>query len=81
MEVVDQIVGNQCANNADQHHGKPIGGGNIFPLRKLPDQCDRQNEAQPGMPVEVYVKPEERTPPSFLVKPFTDQVMRIFRQE
>ncbi|NEI19034.1 biotin/lipoyl-binding protein [Rhizobium leguminosarum] len=41
----------------------------------------RLDEAQPGMPVEVLVKTEERSPLSFLVKPFTDRVMRIFRQE
>jgi multidrug efflux pump subunit AcrA (membrane-fusion protein) len=41
----------------------------------------RLDEAQPGMPVEVFVKTKERTPLSFLVKPFTDRVMRIFRQE
>jgi len=43
MEIVDQIVGDQRANDADQHHGQPVGGGNIFLLRKLPDQGERQN--------------------------------------
>jgi len=34
----------------------------------------------PGMPAEVYVSTEERTAFSFLVKPFTDQMSRAFRE-
>lgn len=34
----------------------------------------------PGMPVEVYVSTEERTAMSYLVKPFTDQFSRAFRE-
>jgi hypothetical protein len=33
------------------------------------------------MPVEVYVQTDERTALSYLVKPFTDQMMRAFREE
>ncbi len=35
----------------------------------------------PGMPVEVFITTEERSPMSYLVKPFTDQMMRAFREE
>lgn len=35
----------------------------------------------PGMPVEVYIETEERTVISFLAKPFTDQLMKAFREE
>jgi HlyD family secretion protein len=35
----------------------------------------------PGMPVEVYVQTEERSALSYLTKPFTDQMMRAFREE
>jgi HlyD family type I secretion membrane fusion protein len=34
----------------------------------------------PGMPVEVFVSTQERTPVSYLVKPFTDQINRSFRE-
>lgn len=34
----------------------------------------------PGMPAEVYVSTQERTALSFLVKPFTDQMNRAFRE-
>ncbi|MBY2925584.1 HlyD family type I secretion periplasmic adaptor subunit [Rhizobium leguminosarum] len=40
-----------------------------------------ENKLMPGMPVEVFVQTEERTALSYLVKPFTDQVMRTFREE
>ncbi|NRP19502.1 Type I secretion system membrane fusion protein PrsE [Ensifer adhaerens] len=35
----------------------------------------------PGMPVEVFVQTDERTAISYLTKPFTDQMLRAFREE
>jgi HlyD family secretion protein len=35
----------------------------------------------PGMPVEAFVQTGERTVISYLVKPLTDQVMRMFREK
>ncbi|NTJ43911.1 HlyD family type I secretion periplasmic adaptor subunit [Agrobacterium larrymoorei] len=35
----------------------------------------------PGMPIEVYVHTAERSAWSYLTKPFTDQVMKAFREE
>jgi HlyD family secretion protein len=35
----------------------------------------------PGMPVEAFIETGERTALSYLVKPFTDQVARAFREE
>ena len=34
----------------------------------------------PGMPVEVFMSTGDRTAPSYLVKPFTDQMSRAFRE-
>ena len=34
----------------------------------------------PGMPAEVFVSTQERTAASYLVKPFTDQMNRAFRE-
>ena len=34
----------------------------------------------PGMPAEVFVSTQERTAVSYLVKPFTDQMSRAFRE-
>jgi HlyD family secretion protein len=35
----------------------------------------------PGMPVEVFLSTGERSALSYLIKPFTDQMMRSFREE
>jgi HlyD family secretion protein len=37
-------------------------------------------ELLPGMPVEAFIKTDERTPISFLVKPMTDYFNRAFRE-
>ena len=34
----------------------------------------------PGMPVEVFISTDERTPLSYLAKPFQDQIQRAFRE-
>ena len=34
----------------------------------------------PGMPVEAFIQTESRTVLSYLLKPFTDQLMRTFRE-
>ena len=34
----------------------------------------------PGMPVEAFVQTGERTVFSYLMKPFSDQFMRAFRE-
>jgi HlyD family secretion protein len=35
----------------------------------------------PGMPVETFIATEERTVASYVLKPLTDQVMHVFRQQ
>jgi HlyD family secretion protein len=35
----------------------------------------------PGMPVEAFIRTEDRTALSYLLKPLTDQIMRAFREE
>jgi HlyD family secretion protein len=39
------------------------------------------NKLMPGMPVEVFIQTDERTAISYLTKPFTDQMMKAFREE
>ena len=34
----------------------------------------------PGMPAEMFISTAERTAASYLVKPFTDQMNRAFRE-
>ncbi|WBU55985.1 HlyD family type I secretion periplasmic adaptor subunit [Paracoccus sediminicola] len=51
-------------------------------VRIPPDQRDRLGDLAlvPGMPVEVYIQTGERSPASYLVKPFTDYFIRAFRE-
>ena len=35
----------------------------------------------PGMPVEAFIKKQDRTVISYLVKPLTDQMQRALREE
>lgn len=48
-----------------------------------PDQLARLGTVQliPGMPVEVFIKTEDRKVLSYLLKPMTDQVARAFREQ
>ena len=51
---------------------------------KIPPEAlrDRSNiTLVPGMPVEVFVRTVERKVISYLVKPFTDQIYRAFREQ
>lgn len=41
----------------------------------------KENKLLPGMPVEVFVQTAERTAMSYILKPFTDQMMKAFREE
>lgn len=41
----------------------------------------KDNKLMPGMPVEVFVQTDERTALSYITKPFTDQMMKAFREE
>lgn len=47
------------------------------------DQADlnASNTLVPGMPVEVFIQTDERTAISYITKPFTDQMMKAFREE
>jgi HlyD family secretion protein len=40
-----------------------------------------KKKLMPGMPIEVYVQTDERAAWSYLAKPFTDQMMKAFREE
>ena len=47
-----------------------------------PEEVARLGEVKlvPGMPVEAFVQTGDRTMFSYLMKPFSDQLMRTFRE-
>ncbi|SMF35604.1 HlyD family secretion protein [Xaviernesmea oryzae] len=67
-----------AATSTDRSTGQPfyLATLSLDDVSKLGDR-----ELMPGMPVEVYVQTGERSALSYLTKPFTDQMMRAFREE
>ena len=45
------------------------------------EEAALNRKLMPGMPAEVFIQTESRTALSYLVKPFTDQALRAFREE
>ncbi|WP_173423535.1 hypothetical protein [Ensifer adhaerens] len=63
----------------DRNTGQPFYLATVEitePLDKLGGR-----KLMPGMPVEVFVQTDERTAISYLTKPFSDQMLRAFREE
>ncbi|NVD43070.1 HlyD family type I secretion periplasmic adaptor subunit [Ensifer sp. HO-A22] len=68
-----------AATTLDRNTGQPFYLATVEitePLDKLGGR-----KLMPGMPVEVFVQTDERTAISYLTKPFTDQMLRAFREE
>ena len=67
-----------AATTTDRATGQPYYLASI----ELPSgELFEGNRLMPGMPVEVFIQTEERTAISFLTKPFTDQMMKAFRED
>jgi multidrug efflux pump subunit AcrA (membrane-fusion protein) len=67
-----------AATTTDRATGQPYYLASI----ELPqDHIINNNKLMPGMPVEVFIQTDERTAISFLTKPFTDQMMKAFRED
>ncbi|WP_104668752.1 HlyD family type I secretion periplasmic adaptor subunit [Ensifer adhaerens] len=78
-ELMGEVAVVAAATTLDRATGQPyyLATINIAePVEKLGKQ-----KLIPGMPVEVYVQTDERTAISYLTKPFTDQMLRAFREE
>ncbi|MGF6159528.1 HlyD family type I secretion membrane fusion protein [Ensifer sp. KUDG1] len=68
-----------AATTIDRATGQPYYLATVDITQALDKLGDRK--LMPGMPVEVYVQTDERTAISYLTKPFTDQMLRAFREE
>jgi HlyD family secretion protein len=55
----------------------------VIRIKVSDDEIARLGDVKlvPGMPVEAYVKTDERTVMSYLIKPVHDQIMRAFREK
>lgn len=78
-ELTGQVDVVAAATTTDRTTGQPYY---LATVDITDDIAKLQNRKLiPGMPVEVYVQTDERTAISYLTKPFTDQMMRAFREE
>ena len=68
-----------AATTIDRATGQPYYLATVDITQAVDKLADRK--LMPGMPVEVYVQTDERTAISYLTKPFTDQMLRAFREE
>ena len=68
-----------AATTIDRATGQPYYLATVDITQAVDKLGDRK--LMPGMPVEVYVQTDERTAISYLTKPFTDQMLRAFREE
>ena len=61
-----------------------VTGINYYRVEVVPDETDllklESQELLPGMPVEAYLRTDERTPLSYLMKPVTDYFDRAMRE-
>jgi HlyD family secretion protein len=63
----------------DQRSGQPYY---LVRINLAPDEVERLGGLKlvPGMPVEAFIRTDERTMLSYLLKPLTDQARRAFRE-
>jgi HlyD family secretion protein len=62
---------------------KPDHSYYVVRIKVSDDEVARLGAAKlvPGMPVEAFVKTDERTVLSYLIKPMHDQIVRAFREK
>ena len=76
------VEGHLAAISADLIED-PRSGAFYYKARVVPEQLDQLSarglKVVPGMPIEAFIKTEDRTILSYLTKPFFDQANRAFR--
>lgn len=82
QRVTPELTGHVTNVSADTFTDETTGQ-TYFRVEVLPDDNEMtklgDNTVLPGMPVEIFIKTDERTPLSFLTKPLTDYFSRAMR--
>ncbi|MGC3939024.1 HlyD family type I secretion periplasmic adaptor subunit [Roseobacter sp. EG26] len=77
-------ISGQVSNLSADVFADEATGASYYQARVKPDPQEMSQlqgqELLPGMPVQLFIKSEERTPLSFLVKPLMDYLTRAFRE-
>jgi HlyD family secretion protein len=83
QRTTPEIFGHVVKLSADVFRDD-VTGASYYSAEILPNdgEIDRLGKVEllPGMPVEAFIKTEDRTPLSYLVKPFTDYFNRALRE-
>ena len=56
------------------------GSRNQNAVREFAVLAERMRERFPGMPVEAYIRTDDRTPMNYLIKPIADYFNKAFRE-
>ncbi len=82
QRVTPELFGHVTAVSADAFTDD-VTGQTYYRVEVLPDEGEMaklgDNTVLPGMPVEIFIKTDERTPLSYLTKPLTDYFSRSMR--
>ncbi len=84
MRTTPEVDGTLHAVSADSSTDAQTGASYYTARIALPASAIRRlgdRKLLPGMPVEVFVKTEDRNVLSYLMKPLSDQSVRAFREE
>ena len=65
---------------SDEERGHELLPRRDHALRGSDRPAARRRYADPGMPVEAFIRTADRTPLAYLVKPFTDYFAKAFRE-
>ncbi len=82
QRVTPELTGHVTAVSADAFTDE-VTGQTYYRVEVLPDEGEMaklgDKTVLPGMPVEIFIKTDERTPLSYLTKPLTDYFSRSMR--
>ncbi|WP_109563127.1 HlyD family type I secretion periplasmic adaptor subunit [Jannaschia seohaensis] len=79
-ELFGSIVRVSPDSFTDEVTGAPYYQAEVLPNDGELDRLDESLVLLPGMPVEAYIRTQDRTPLAYLVKPLTDYFNRAFRE-
>ncbi|MEO0865955.1 MAG: HlyD family type I secretion periplasmic adaptor subunit, partial [Pseudomonadota bacterium] len=83
QRLTPEVTGKVAAISADVLFNE-LTGANYYSVEVIPLPEDlpklQGQDLLPGMPVEAYLRTEDRTPLSYLTKPLTDYFGRAFRE-
>ncbi len=79
-ELFGQLVGISADTFQDETTGVSYYRAEVSLPAEERARLDPDVELRPGMPVEVFIRTDDRTPIGYLVKPFADYFARAFRE-